>query len=43
MVNNEMVNIVKRKVTALRQIVQYDDARDIYQDIVFDKLDEVFE
>ena len=37
--DGEYQNIVKRKVTALRQILQYDVDRDIYQDIVYDQLD----
>lgn len=36
----EYVNVVKRKVTALRQIIAYDPDKDIYQDIVYDKLNE---
>lgn len=37
------VNIVRRRVTGLRQIITYDSSKDIYQDIIFDKLDEVFD
>lgn len=36
----EYVNVVKRKITALRQIIAYDPDKDIYQDIVYDKLNE---
>jgi type IV secretion system protein VirB11 len=42
-VNGEPTNIVQRKVTALRQIIQYDSQKDIYQDIVFDRIEEVFD
>jgi type IV secretion system protein VirB11 len=38
-INGEYQNVVKRKVTALRQILQYDIDKDIYQDIVYDQLD----
>ena len=38
-VDGEYQNVVKRKVTALRQILQYDTDKDIYQDIVYDQLD----
>ncbi len=38
-VDGEYQNVVKRKVTALRQILQYDPNKDIYQDIVYDQLD----
>lgn len=31
-------NVVRRKVTALRQILQYDPDKDIYQDIIYDKI-----
>ncbi len=37
-VNGEYINIVKRRVTGLRQIIAYDPDKDIYQDIVYDKL-----
>ncbi len=36
-VNGEYINVVRRKVTALRQILQYDPVADIYQDIIYDK------
>ena len=39
----EYENVVRRKVTALRQIIQYDTDKDIYQDIVFDRLEESFD
>lgn len=39
-INGEFQNIVKRKVTALRQILQYDPDKDIYQDIIYDKVSE---
>ncbi len=41
--NGECINVVKRKVTALRQIIQYDSDKDIYQDVVYDRLEESFE
>lgn len=41
--HGEIINVSKRRVTALRQIIQYDPEKDIYQDVVFDKLDEVFD
>lgn len=36
-VNGETVNMVRRRVTALRQILQYDVDKDIYQDIIYDQ------
>lgn len=36
-------NISCRKVTSLRQIIQYDKEKDIYQDVIFDKIEENFE
>lgn len=42
-INGEYVNNVKRKVTALRQIIQYDSEKDIYQDVVYDRLEETFD
>ncbi|MFN8770211.1 MAG: ATPase, T2SS/T4P/T4SS family [Neisseriaceae bacterium] len=42
-INGEINNVVKRKVTALRQIIQYDIDKDIYQDVIFDKLEESFD
>lgn len=39
----EYTNITKRQITALRQIIQYDIERDIYQDIVYDRIDESFD
>ena len=38
-IDGEYQNVVKRRVTALRQILQYDTEKDIYQDIVYDQLD----
>lgn len=42
-VNGEINNIVRRKVTALRHIIQYDVGKDMYQDIVFDKFEQSFD
>jgi type IV secretion system protein VirB11 len=42
-INGEFQNSTKRKVTALRQIMQYDPDRDIYQDIIYDKIEESFD
>jgi len=42
-INGEHSNIIRRKVTALRQIIQYDSHKDVYQDIIFDRLEEVFD
>ena len=42
-VNEEYTNVVKRKITGLRQIIQYDPDKDIYQDIIFDKVSESFD
>ncbi len=42
-INGELCNTVKRKVTALRQIIQYDMSKDIYQDVIFDRLEEGFD
>lgn len=42
MVDGEYANTTQRKVTALRQILQYDADKDIYQDIIFDKIEESF-
>ncbi|MFN7094575.1 MAG: ATPase, T2SS/T4P/T4SS family, partial [Burkholderiales bacterium] len=39
----EYVNVVRRKVTALRQIIQYDPEKDVYQDVIYDKLEENFD
>ena len=39
-INSEYCNVVKRKVTALRQILQYDPDKDVYQDIIYDKISE---
>lgn len=41
--NGQYINVVKRKVTALRQIMQYDPDKDIYQDIVYDRVEESFD
>jgi type IV secretion system protein VirB11 len=41
--NGEYLNVVKRKVTALRQIIQYDTDKDIYQDIVFDRCEDSYD
>lgn len=41
--NGDFQNIVKRKVTALRQIIAYDSDKDIYQDIIYDKVNESFD
>lgn len=38
--NGEYRNIVRRKVTALRQVLQYDTEKDVYQDIIYDKIAE---
>lgn len=38
-----MINQIRRRVTALRQIINYDASKDIYQDIVFDRLEQAFE
>lgn len=38
--DGETHNVVKRKVTALRQILQYDPDKDVYQDIIYDKVEE---
>ncbi len=35
--NGELVNSIKRKVTALRQVLNYDSQNDIYQDIVYEQ------
>ena len=35
--NGGYANVVRRKVTALRQILQYDPDKDIYQDIIYDR------
>jgi Flp pilus assembly CpaF family ATPase len=42
-VMGEFTNVVRRKVTGLRQIIQYDPDKDIYQDIVFDRVSDSFE
>jgi hypothetical protein len=42
-INGEYQNTIKRKVTALRQILQYDIDKDIYQDIIYDKVEESFD
>ncbi|MCC2624516.1 MAG: P-type conjugative transfer ATPase TrbB [Burkholderiales bacterium] len=42
-VDGEYHNTTQRKVTALRQILQYDTDKDIYQDIIYDKMEESFE
>lgn len=39
-INGEFQNVVKRKVTALRQILQYDPDKDVYQDIIYDRFSE---
>lgn len=36
-VKGEFMNVVKRKVTALRQILQYDPDKNVYQDVVYDQ------
>lgn len=36
-VNGQYTNVVRRKVTALRQVLQYDPDKDVYQDIIFDQ------
>ncbi|MBP9742098.1 MAG: Flp pilus assembly complex ATPase component TadA [Burkholderiales bacterium] len=36
-VNGEFMNVVRRKVTALRQILQYDPDKNVYQDVVYDQ------
>lgn len=41
--NGELINVSRRRVTALRQIMQYDPEKDVYQDVVFDKLEEAFD
>ena len=41
--DGDYVNVVRRRVTALRQIIAYDPDRDIYQDIVYDKINEYLE
>jgi P-type conjugative transfer ATPase TrbB len=38
----EYVNLVKRKVTALRQILEYDTTKDIYQDIIYNDSEEYY-
>lgn len=43
MINGEFINVIRRKVTGLRQIMKYDVDKDIYQDIIFDKVEESFE
>ena len=42
-VMGEYANMVRRKITGLRQIIQYDLDKDIYQDIIFDKISESFD
>lgn len=42
-INGEYQNVTKRRVTALRQILQYDSDKDIYQDIIYDRLEESFD
>jgi Flp pilus assembly CpaF family ATPase len=42
-IKGEYQNTIKRKVTALRQIMQYDVSKDIYQDIIYDKVEESFD
>jgi type IV secretion system protein VirB11 len=42
-IGGELQNIIKRKVTALRQIIQYDPDKDIYQDVIFDRVMESFD
>lgn len=42
-INGQYQNTVKRKITALRQIMQYDPDKDVYQDVIFDRLEESFE
>jgi type IV secretion system protein VirB11 len=39
----EYMNVSRRRITALRQIIQYDVERDIYQDVVYDRLEENFD
>ena len=41
-INGEYVNKTLRKVTGLRQIISYDNTNDVYQDLVFDREDNVF-
>jgi P-type conjugative transfer ATPase TrbB len=41
--NGQFTNHVKRKVTALRQILEYDIDKDIYHDITYDKFEHSFE
>jgi P-type conjugative transfer ATPase TrbB len=41
--NGDFVNQVKRKVTAIRQILDYDRDNDIYHDIIYDKMEQNFE
>lgn len=41
--NGQFVNYVKRKVTALKQILEYDIDKGIYHDITYDKLEQGFE
>ncbi|MCC2645215.1 MAG: P-type conjugative transfer ATPase TrbB [Burkholderiales bacterium] len=42
-IGGDYQNTTQRKVTALRQILQYDAEKDIYQDIIFDKFEESFD
>lgn len=42
-INGEYQNTIRRRVTALRQIMQYDADKDIYQDIIYDKVEENFD
>jgi P-type conjugative transfer ATPase TrbB len=42
-IDGEYQNTTQRRVTALRQILQYDQDKDIYQDIIYDKLEEGFD
>lgn len=41
--SGQFINQVKRKVTALKQILEYDIEKDIYQDITYDKFEQSFE
>lgn len=42
-IDGEYQNTTKRRVTALRQIMQYDIEKDVYQDIIYDRLEESFD
>ncbi len=43
LVDGSYINTTKRKITALRQIMQYDVEMDIYQDIIYDNIRSEFE